>query len=111
MVGNELRLTPLTKLMKPPPLSHRQINLESFACHVDMYGHSLVALMNNGKLLFVEDVAKPARVIKETEFKDVLKLNLLKYEGQFYISVFSNIEGDRNHDDWSLYTMDLVRIT
>ena len=34
-----LKLTPLGRMVMPPPMSEKEIKLDSFPWHLDMYGH------------------------------------------------------------------------
>lgn len=42
-----LNLTPLGKVVMPPPMSEKQVDLKSFPVHVDMFGHQIATLCEN----------------------------------------------------------------
>lgn len=100
VAGNHLSLTPLSKLLIPPPLSHRQIDdLKSFPSHIDMFGHALLCLMNDGSLMFTKDVSKPKehkRLLLADFAQDVsqsvIKLRLFRIGDEFYCALVENLD-------------------
>lgn len=54
MINNRLNLTPLGRLLMPPPMSEKQVELDSFPKLIDMFGHTIAAICSNGQL-FITD--------------------------------------------------------
>jgi len=54
VTNNRLNLTPLGRLLMPPPMSEKQVTLDSFPKLIDMFGHTIAAVCSNGEL-FVTD--------------------------------------------------------
>lgn len=49
-----LNLTPLGRLLMPPPMSEKQIELDSFPKLIDMFGHTIATLCSNGDLYMTD---------------------------------------------------------
>lgn len=54
-VDKSVNLTPLSKLLIPPPLSHRQVQLESSPRQIDVFGTAFAALCDKF-VVFVENI-------------------------------------------------------
>ena len=54
VTDSTLNLTPLGRLLMPPPMSEKQIALSSFPFLIDMFGHTMACLTSEGEL-FISD--------------------------------------------------------
>ena len=71
---NHLNLTPLGKVVMPPPLFEKQIQLESFPVHVDMFGHDLAAMTQEGKVILTNcnDINQKTELVLKTKEGSVI---------------------------------------
>lgn len=104
-----LNLTPLGRVLMPPPLFEKQVKCETFPVHVDMYGHSIAALCSDNRLLLTDCInheqhrlitsdIKTQRVSKMIHFKQNEDIMVVICEGTS-ISTFKVTEAN---------TLDLV---
>ena len=104
-----LNLTPLGRQLMPPPMCEKSIIAESFPIHVDMFGHQLVALCEDGQLLVCDCVQAPNDVVKVTypgNVQNVTKMLLFEDDGQLHLAF---VETQGKSDSLVIYTLLMER--
>mmetsp|Transcript_12010 Transcript_12010/g.20269 ORF Transcript_12010/g.20269 Transcript_12010/m.20269 type:complete len:207 (-) Transcript_12010:2707-3327(-) len=80
VVNRTLNLTPLRRFVMPPPLSEKQIQLDSFPVHLDMFGHDIAAICSDGTLVLSNCMAHETltKLKLDLEVGNVMRLSLFK---------------------------------
>jgi hypothetical protein len=75
-----LNLTPLGKFVMPPPMFEKQVTLDGFPVHLDMFGHQVVAMTESGEIALFDcmDHEKVSKFKLEYEGKSISPFEVTK---------------------------------